>query len=290
MRHIRSFAAALVVALAGTSLAACGSSATKSTSGSPSVPAAAKPPAKTVAQALAATSTTLDGYHSVTMKLTASQGTDGTTTLAGRVGLGGPLAEDITVTAPPQEARQLGEATMQMKLSSAVMYMNMGPKMAAQLQGKHWMKIDMNAASGGGAAFKGIFDQSAGTSPATQLNLLLQAPGMKRLGDGTVNGVQAVHYGGTVDLKAITDKALAGDSALKRFVDASVSSGLGAMQVDVWVDNRNLPVEIHETGQTSQGRLDTTVDYSGFSSSPLTVTPPPASDTFDISSLASSGL
>jgi hypothetical protein len=288
MRHTRTLAAA-TTALAVAGLAACGPSSAKSSgASSPSASATAMPPAASAAQALATTSKTLGGYRSVTMKLTASEGTTGTTTLAGRVGWGGALAEDITVTAPPQETAQLGESSMQMKLSSSVMYMNMGPKTAAQLHGKHWMKIDMNAA-GGGADFKSIFDQSAGTSPATQLNLLLDAPGMKRLGEGTVNGVQAVHYGGTVDLKAIADKTLAGDSALKQFVDASVSSGLGAMQIDVWVDSRNLPVEIHETGQTSQGRLDTTVDYSDFSTSPLSVTPPPASDTFDMSSLTSLG-
>jgi hypothetical protein len=288
MRQIRSFAAASVVALAATGLAACGPSAAKSASAAGSSSPSSSSSAETVAQALAATSTTLAGYRSVTIKLSASEGSLGTTTLAGRIGWSGPLAEDITVTSPSQEAaQQFGTDTMRMKLSNSVMFMNTGSKMAAQLQGKHWMKIDMSSAAGGDAEFKTMFDQSAGTSPATQLSLLLHAPGMKRLGEGEVNGVQAVHYGGIVDLKAITDKALAGDSALKQFVDASVSNGLGAMQIDAWIDSRNLPVEIHETGRTSQGPLDTTVDYSGFSTSPLIVTPPPASDTFDLASMLS---
>ncbi|WP_370114846.1 hypothetical protein [Streptacidiphilus sp. MAP12-33] len=283
---------AATVVLAVTGLAACGGGSGGSAAASGTSRAATSPTAVAPANAsdaIALTTKAVGDYRSVTMKLTATEGSMGTTTLSGQVGWGGALAEDITSTAPAQEAAQLGVASVRMKLSGSVMYMDMGPKMAAEFQGKHWMKMDMSAgAKGGDASLKSLFGQSAGTDPATQLKVLLQAPGMSRVGTGAVNGVQAVHYAGTVDLKALTAKAYSGDSAVKAFIDASVSSGIGPLHMDVWVDSRNLPVEIHETAQTSDGPMATTVDYSDFSTSPLTVTPPPASDTFDMASMLSS--
>lgn len=200
-----------------------------------------------------------------------------------------PLAMDITMHMPAA-AGSAGGAT-EVRMVNGVMYMNMQNLPTAQaFGGKHWLKMDLAALAqqqgGASAQMLGNMSSQSGHDPAQSVALITSSPGVKRIGTETVDGVQATHYQGTVDVAKLDQSSLGGLTASQRsqLEQQLTQSGVSSLTVDVWVDSRNLPVRMHEAGQAAKGPMDVTADYSDYGT-PVNVQVPPASDTVDMAAM-----
>jgi hypothetical protein len=267
------------VALAVVGLSACNSSNTPKAQGAPS--GSTSVPMVSVADAMSATSQATQKYTSVSMKMTeqlTAQGKSGDVTGDGRVSWS-PLAMDMTMNVSASGGVAAG--TMHMMMSGTTMYMGMSGK--AAFQGKHWMKMDFSK----DPALAAALNKSNGQDPSTQVKLFISSGDIKRVGTETVDGVSATHYSGTVDLAKLAAQQ---DPKLKSLIEQDSKLGISTMNVDLWVNDQNLPVRIREaTPASSSVPLTATIDYTDYSTTPVTVTPPPASDTLDMSSMMPKG-
>ena len=276
MRRTRALCLLATATVGLTALTAC-SAASKATD---KAAGAAKGAAVSVADAMSLTTRTTAQYTS--MKMTETLPTLGTITSSGETSRS-PFGARLTMS-NPQLSKSLGSGSIQMMMNSTTMYMNLGAKGAAELGGKHWMKMDFASLGTAGKAISDEIDKSNGQDPAAAVKLLTSSGDIKKVGQETVDGVPTTHYAGTVDVKKL--EAQAGLSAnVKALISQAGQLGMTTETVDMWINSHNLPVRVHETSSTSQGPVDITVDYSDYGTAPVTITPPPASDTLDYAAL-----
>lgn len=275
MRHTRTLVAATTIALALAGVSAC--SATKQ------VATGVAAPLVSVADAMSLTTKTTQQFSSAHLTVAEkieAKGKSMTIDANGAVSWR-PLAMDMTMTSA--QFSQLGTDSVHMLMSGTTMYMNVGTSGAARLGGKHWMKMDFAELGAAGKALAEQLNKSSGNDPSTQIKLFTSSGDIHRVGAETVDGVQTTHYTGTVDLAKLVDTQ---DPNLKSVVAQDTQLGLTTMNVDLWVDAQNRPVRVHQsTNAGSAVSLDMTADYSDFSTSPVTITPPAASDTIDFTQL-----
>jgi len=278
MRRTRSIsmtATATATAVVGLAvLSGCSGASTGQAAGS------AKSAVLTVADSLNLAATKTDSYDSVKMNMAVTTPSSGMVTMAGTVGWK-PLAVDMTVSSPA--LAKLGSGSMQMMMSGTTMYM--GTQNAAEFKGKHWLEMDLSSLGASGQALAQMMTQSSNQSPATQLKLLTSADGISRVGTGTVDGVPATHYTGTVDVQQLVAKMSATDPAVKSLLTTASAQGMTSETLDLWVSAQNLPVQVTTSAVTSSGTVKSTVNYSDYSTTPFAITPPAAGDTLNYSQL-----
>ncbi|MBF9067947.1 LolA-like protein [Streptacidiphilus fuscans] len=275
MRHIRTLVAATSVALALVGVSAC--------SAAKQVAAGAAAPLVSVADAMSLTTKATQQFSSAHVSMTEHISAKGKSmALTGSGALSWkPLAMDMTMNS--SQFSQLGTDSVHMLMSGTTMYMNVGDTGAAQLGGKHWMKMDFTELGAAGKAMAEQMDKSSGNDPSTQIKLFTSSGDIHRVGTATVDGVQTTHYAGTVELAKLANSQ---DANIRSVLAQDTQLGLTSINVDLWVDGQNRPVRVHQT--TSPGAavgFDIQVDYADFSTSPVTVTPPSASDTVDFAQL-----
>ena len=277
MRHTRSIsvAAAAVVGLAALSACSAASKAASQAAGS------ANSAVSTVADALSLATAKTESYSSVKMTMTMSVAGQSVTS-SGRFGWN-PMAMSMGMNMPAANGRPA--TSMIVMMSGTTLYM--GTPAVADFQGKHWMKLDLSSLQDG-QALSEMATQSGNQNPAVQLKLLTSSPGVTRVGQGTVDGVQATHYSGTVDLKALAAKMVGQDAQLKSLLTSASQEGVTTETVDLWVSAQNLPVRETMSATTSSGTENATIDFSDYSTGAVTFTAPPADDTLDASSLLGS--
>jgi hypothetical protein len=177
-----------------------------------------------------------------------------------------------------------------------VLYMKF-PALTSQLPGnKPWIKFDFSKL----AAAKG-FDltqpsSGGGIDPTQYLNYL-RASGAKltMVGRETINGVPTTHYTTTVDLAKVADAVPSSDRALMKSAVAQIEKATGSTSfpIDVWIDDQHrvrreqVNLTVHAQGEAA--KVDSTIDFLSFGPTP-TITPPPADQVFDLTSLATSGV
>lgn len=214
---------------------------------------------------------------------------------SGAMSFGSSLAMDLTVRVSSTDS-QVGAALsqvgqMEMRMTGMVAYMNMGDsqQLAAALQGKKWMKIDFNNLSGvpGLSSFSFMKDMGKNNDPSLQLKGLLASPNLKKVGQEQRDGVQTLHFAGTVDAADLL-KASVGSELSQQDLDsltaAAKQAGVTSTTYEVWVDGDGLPVEIKFSENTSAGAVSGDLTYSDWGT-PVTVTAPPADQTVDIAQL-----
>ncbi|WP_042387023.1 hypothetical protein [Streptacidiphilus melanogenes] len=282
MRHTRTLAAAATVALAVVGLSACGGGKQASASGPAST---ASVPMASVADAMSAASKATQQYTSVSMTMkeqVTAQGKQVDISGNGKVSWK-PLGLDMTMNSPDMAASLGGSTAMHMMMSGTTMYIGFTGNAPADMKGKHWMKMDLSK----NAALASSLNQSNGQDPSTQVKLFTSSGDIKRVGTETINGVSTTHYSGTVDFAKLAAQQ---DPQLKSLIQQDSKLGVSTMNVDLWVNGQNLPVRMHEaTPASSSVPMDVTIDYTDYGTTPVTVTPPAASDTLDMSSLLPTG-
>ncbi|WP_055588937.1 hypothetical protein [Peterkaempfera griseoplana] len=297
MKQIRLVGAAAVLVVGLTGLVGC-SSTGSGASGSSTKAAGdggakgAGAPAVDVSKALGLVAKSTDSASSARMRMVERVPKVGTITASGVMSWK-PLSMDLTMdTSGIAGASQAGAGSLRMVMTGQVMYMNMGAKAAASLQGKHWLKMDLAAvAKSQGGAGQQMLDQlnkQSGQDPTQSVGLITGSGNVKQVGRETVDGVSTTHYRGTVDITSLAEKqgSLGSMTATQRkqFETQMTKLGVKTMNIDLWANDQKRPVKVHETAQTANGPLDIVVDYSDYGT-PVHAVAPPASDTLDLSRL-----
>lgn len=204
----------------------------------------------------------------------------GETTLEGVMQWGGDFAADWTMT------METGGQTIEMRqlmLPDAV-YMDMGAALGTELP-QRWIKMsydDMGASTG--VDLEQVMQQSQQANPASQMELLVESGDFERVGTETVDGVEATHYRGTMDVADMNEMSGGGEDALA----AMRAQGVSTVDWEIWVDGDGLPVRIVQSMTSSAGEIATDIRYSDWGVE-VDVTPPPASEVMDWSDLANMG-
>ncbi|MGW6537533.1 hypothetical protein ACWGDD_17160 [Streptomyces sp. NPDC055011] len=177
-----------------------------------------------------------------------------------------------------------------MVMVDGVMYMDMGEKQAAQMDGKRWMKLDLKAAadaSGDKALQKqmtGGLDQM-NQDPAQQLALLLESPDLKHVGAEKVNGMDTEHYKGTLTveqmMKAGGSAELLSAEERKKFTETVKQLGMTGYDTEVWVNKDGYPARMDVAMKMGKGSMEMRADYSDYGTK-AAVQVPPADETVDL--------
>jgi hypothetical protein len=155
---------------------------------------------------------------------------------------------------------------------------------------KAWVSIDLNKVRPGKAS-KSSPLAWAGDPTWALWHLLAVSSGVSQAGQATVAGVPATEYRAQVSLDKVAAKVQATEGAR----DAQLVRGeikalsIASLPVEVWIDARHLirqirfqaPVPAAATGGRSSGNAGATIIFTGFGA-PVHFTPPPASQTADI--------
>jgi hypothetical protein len=154
------------------------------------------------------------------------------------------------------------------------------PALVSQLAGgKTWARLDLAQAG----KTLGLDLSSFAQNPVDALGLLTASGGIERVGSETLDGVEATHYKGTVDLDRVEGVPA---PALERMKAAGAQT---LLPVDVWLGEDGLVrrVKLHEPfgSGADSGSADVRIDFRDYGSD-VYVTAPPAADVFDATALA----
>lgn len=163
------------------------------------------------------------------------------------------------------------DPTLTMKMVDGAYYYEVDPQPSGPLKGKHWMRIDVSAVVGESGA-NSIADNA---DPTAGLRYIGASKDVKNFGEETVRGKKATHYRGSVGAKQVNASGLTAQEK-KAAVNSLKASG-GEMTLDIWVDGKDLPVRVKQSG----GGMTVTMDFLKFGAiKPITA--PPAADTGDL--------
>lgn len=226
----------------------------------------------------------------MSMPVGAGSGGEGTVELTGVQGWD-PAVMDVTMKGSALSAGAPdAPSQVRMVLVDNAMYMDMGAKQAAEMDGKRWMKLDFKAAAeiAGSEAMKKQMTgslENMNQDPAQQLALLLDSPNLKHIGPEKVDGAPAQHYKGTLTFEEMADanKSLEvlSEKERKELVANVKKAGVKGYDTELWVNEDNFPVKMVIGIKTPQGTVDMTAHYSDYGAK-ATVQAPPAKDTFDL--------
>ncbi|MFI6419992.1 hypothetical protein ACIBG6_21650 [Streptomyces sp. NPDC050842] len=230
----------------------------------------------------------------MTMSMTGAGADSGTAELTGVQGWD-PAVMDITMKGSMLSAAGAGAGgdapeQVRMIMLDNVMYMDMGAKQAAEMDGKRWMKLDLTAAaeaSGDKALQKQMTGglESMNQDPAQQLALLLDSPNLKHVGAEKINGMETQHYKGTLTVEQMLK---AGDSSKllpKEDYDKLLANvkkmGMKGYDTEVWVNGDGYPARMDIGMTMAEGSMQMRADYSDYGTQ-AAVQAPPAQDTLDL--------
>ncbi|MFD8975209.1 MULTISPECIES: hypothetical protein [Streptomyces] len=230
----------------------------------------------------------------MTMSMSGAGADSGTAELTGVQGWD-PSVMDITMKGSMLSAAGAGAGgdapeQVRMVMLDNVMYMDMGAKQAAEMDGKRWMKLDLTAAaeaSGDKALQKQMTGglESMNQDPAQQLALLLDSPNLKHVGAEKINGMETQHYKGTLTveqmLKAGDSSKLLPKEDYDKLLASVKKAGLKGYDTEVWVNEDGYPARMDIGMTMAEGSMQMRADYSDYGTK-AAVQAPPAEDTLDL--------
>jgi len=190
-----------------------------------------------------------------------------------------------------------GNGTADVIIDNLVVYMKF-PLLTQQIPGgKEWIKLDLVKLGQAQGFNLGSLAQLSQSDP-TQALLYLRAAssGVQVVGKEPVRGVETTHYRVKVDLTKVPDTAPPAQRAqLRESIQNLVKqTGTRFVPTEVWIDGNGLvrrervtyaaAVPQGTSGGTQSAKTTVTMDFYDFGS-PVTVTPPPASDVTDLAAL-----
>lgn len=229
----------------------------------------------------------------MTMTMPAAMEGGGTIEMSGVQGWD-PAVMDVTMKGSALAAGG-PDAPQQMRMIMVddAMYMDMGAQMAAEMDGKRWMKMDFGAmaeASGDPAVQKQMTGgmENMNQDPSQQLALLLESKSLKHVGPEKVDGVQTQHYKGTLSFEEMLDVNKSFDTLSEKEREEVVANmekaGLKGYDTEVWVNEDNYPAKMVVGMKLPQGTMNMTAHYSDYGAA-AQVEAPPAKDTFDLAEM-----
>lgn len=188
-----------------------------------------------------------------------------------------------------------GPVTIEEIFKSSSIYVG-SPLLAGRLPGgARWIKLDLGRLSQ--ALGLNVQQLSSGQSNPAQLLELLRASGgaTVRVGSEDVRGVPTTRYRGSIELDRVASVVRAGQAAQVRAALQKLiaQAGTSSIPVEVWIDRhqlvRRVSLAITLAGAPGKPQVDVTVELFGFGPTPV-VTPPPASEVFDVTQTTLSAL
>ncbi|OAH11540.1 hypothetical protein [Streptomyces jeddahensis] len=245
-------------------------------------------PATALSAAYKKTADVRSAHVDMVMKVPGAEG--GEMTISGVQGWD-PTVMDVTMegsalTAGNPDAPE----KMRMLWQDNVLYMDMGAKQAAQMDGKRWMKMDFAAIAKQAPDEKTARQMTAGLdnmnqNPAQQLALLLESPNLKHVGSAKVNGMETEHYKGTLTVEEAIKSNKAFDTLdakeRKELLSNLEKSEIEGYDIEVWVNEDELPARMDVRMDSPEGAVEVRADYTDFGAK-ASVAPPAASETFDL--------
>ncbi|MEU6868425.1 hypothetical protein ABZ924_35215 [Streptomyces sp. NPDC046876] len=144
------------------------------------------------------------------------------------------------------------------------------------LQGKDWMKIDQSKGGKPPARFE--------DTPVEFLALMIDQPGVSRVGTEQAGGAAAEHYRGTftLDQLLVSDEKsrLVPDAERATLREALKRAGITSYGLDVWIDKDGHPVKVEGQRTDDKGVDRISSEFSQYGTAP-TVQAPPADSIVD---------
>ncbi len=187
-----------------------------------------------------------------------------------------------------------GSATVETVYLYPTVYMHI-PFLADKLpEGKSWMKLDLSKITQtlGGSSLPQAF--SLGQADPTQFLQYLRASSgqVERVGTQQLYGTSTTQYRTTLQLSRVLEELPSSDRTAAEQMLQHVGND-GAIPVNVWIDPqgrvRRLQLALDVSGATASGSATVTVGFTEYGPVPA-ISPPPADEVIDLTSLLSSGL
>jgi hypothetical protein len=163
------------------------------------------------------------------------------------------------------------DGKVHMTMVDGNVYLPLQGEMAEAASGKKWLKFDSSAGEDNPA-------DDLPHGPASALAALSVAADLAKSGEEQVNGAQATHYTGTVDIKkfaANTDvlKLITKDER-DAYVEELHDTGLKkTVKIEAWIGDDGLALKTVESGTATQGATKLTITYSGYGKTPAVQAP-----------------
>ncbi|MDV5147712.1 hypothetical protein R1T08_26975 [Streptomyces sp. SBC-4] len=226
----------------------------------------------------------------MTMSMTGAGADSGTAELTGVQGWD-PAVMDITVKGSMLAAGDPdAPEQVRMLMVDNAMYVDVGAKQAAEMDGKRWMKLDLKAAAdatGDKALQKQMTGglESMNQDPSQQLALLLDSPNLKHVGAEKINGMETQHYKGTLTVEQMLAANESSKLLSKKDHDTLIANvkkmGMKGYDTEVWVNDAGFPARMDVGMTMAEGAMKMRADYSDYGTQ-ATVQAPPAKDTMDL--------
>jgi hypothetical protein len=148
-----------------------------------------------------------------------------------------------------------------------------------------WMKLPFGDLMGdtGDDMFGALL--SGGSDPREQLEMLLGAGEVRKVGVETVDGTQTTHYAGELTRDELVAAADVSDAIRESMKSSLDDGGIGAIDLDLWVDEDYLARKFAVRVPGKNGdELRFTLSFSDLGA-PVSITAPPAADVMDTSAM-----
>ncbi|MDT0267735.1 hypothetical protein RM844_15735 [Streptomyces sp. DSM 44915] len=250
-----------------------------------------------ISAALQAAAETTAGMNSARFEgeMTAPAAAGGSMTMTGVMSWQPALAMEMNITSDELAGTPGAPEEMVVRWVDNVMFMNMGPEFQAEMDGREWLSMDLNAIAeeSGDPAMADAMAmglESTNQDPAQQIAMLLSAPGIEEVGEESVNGVQTRRFSGTMSVEDALAQDQSGVTELlteeeqRQLVTAMEQQGIESYDIDVWIDGSDLPVQIRQAYDTAEGPVEYEVRYSDFNTD-VSVEEPAANTVLDFMEL-----
>ncbi|MFD8430524.1 hypothetical protein ACFV1R_23325 [Streptomyces coelicoflavus] len=185
---------------------------------------------------------------------------------------GDGAAMDVEMdTAAAQMSALQDDPTTRVVMVDGAYYYDIDPQPNGPIAGKEWMRVDVAAVTGEA----GADNMAANADPTAGLRYLTASSTVEDLGKETVLGKETTHYRGSVGAEHIEKSKLT--EAEKKAAIAALEANGGKMTCDIWVDGKDLPVRMAQTGAGMTVRMD----FVKFGTT-KEITAPPAAETGDL--------
>jgi hypothetical protein len=209
----------------------------------------------------------------------------------------GEISMDLSGIPGASSLPEGGMGTVKMIYQYPVVYMDM-PFLSGKLpEGKTWIELDIAKAAQAAGINLSQLSSLGETDPTQFLDYLRASSGdVTAVGSESLDGVPTTHYRATLQLSQVLERLPASEQAAAKAGLEKLGED-GAIPVDVWVDKqgrvRRMQMSIDAGGATSattptvSGTI--TINFSSYGPVPAIV-PPPASQVFDATALATAGI
>lgn len=228
--------------------------------------------ADTIMAALTRATDRTEELGSAEVRTTTDLGTGEPISMDGTYSWGDGAAMDVEMdTAAAQMSALQDDPTTRVVMVDGAYFYDVDPQPNGPLAGKEWMRVDVAAVTGEA----GADNMAANADPTAGLRYLAASSEVENLGEETVLGKETTHYRGSVGAEHI-EKSKLTEAEKKAAITALQANG-GKMTCDIWVDGKDLPVRMSQTG----AGMTVKMDFVKFGATKK-ITAPPAAETGDL--------